>query len=386
MLMALVSAQLEADKLCIYKSQGNIWRISSAAPGEGTITVPYPAQNKEIEFGIWEKVKCGDDEGYALMTDLGTGKCTLLTDDKNNPKVTPLGNEDLKLLFQNTNGPEWEFDAAQDYKFQMILEWNGDDEDFSIDTSVAPDSCTYAVKAKKKAGCPFIRGNAIWKFLDKYSVYVTPAVIIVGAFFLMVGGYFKKISIFLIVLTSVVFISIFALYAFILPYSTPEWAGWVIIICSVIAGLIAGFFLATFLKIGVFLLGAWGGAMLATTLYGLFVYKISDKSYVLYIMIAVFALIIALLSLKLLKLVLVIWTSFIGAYMVVRGAAVYIGGYTNEFQLINEIQAKDIDNIPWSAYVYILSIFALAILGILFQQYRFKLLSRKGRSGDYQNL
>mmetsp|Transcript_30706 Transcript_30706/g.30228 ORF Transcript_30706/g.30228 Transcript_30706/m.30228 type:complete len:123 (+) Transcript_30706:624-992(+) len=122
----------------------------------------------------------------------------------------------------------------------------------------------------------------------------------------MVGGYFKKISIFLIVLTSVVFISIFALYAFILPYSTPEWAGWVIIICSVIAGLIAGFFLATFLKIGVFLLGAWGGAMLATTLYGLFVYKISDKSYVLYIMIAVFALIIALLSLKLLKLVLVI--------------------------------------------------------------------------------
>ena len=126
--------------------------------------------------------------------------------------------------------------------------------------------------------------------------------------------------------------------------------------------------------------------MLATLLFELFVYKISNKDIVLWSMMGVLGIVVALISLKLFKLILVIGTSFIGSYMVIRGAAVYIGGYPNEFQLINEIQAGDIDNIPWSAYLYIAGIIVLAVLGVLFQQNRFKVLSRKKNSNRYFKL
>ena len=68
---------------------------------------------------------------------------------------------------------------------------------------------------------------------------MTPVIIIIGAIFLLFGGYFRKTSVFLIVLVTVVFAVLVILYAFILSYSTPEWTGWIILAGAIVIGAIA---------------------------------------------------------------------------------------------------------------------------------------------------
>ena len=76
----MVSANLEAENLCLYKSQGNFWKISSLKPDTGVLSVTDSMRaNNLVEFNICEKVKWGDDEAYAVLRDIQTGKCSVLT-------------------------------------------------------------------------------------------------------------------------------------------------------------------------------------------------------------------------------------------------------------------------------------------------------------------
>jgi|JI10StandDraft_1071094.scaffolds.fasta_scaffold508621_1 hypothetical protein len=61
----------------------------------------------------------------------------------------------------------------------------------------------------------------------------------------------------------------------------------------------------------------------------------------------------------------------------VRGASLFIGGYPNEFTLINEIKAGSVEVLHWPFYLYLLSIAVLTIIGIFIQS---KL--RKGHQPD----
>jgi hypothetical protein len=102
--------------------------------------------------------------------------------------------------------------------------------------------------------------------------------------------------------------------AFVFKHSVPEYVGWIVLVGSGVAGLIVAFFTSRFMKFGVFLVGVWAGGVLATVLFELFVYKIESKSIVLWLMIIGFGLIIGLISLKFLKMVMIIGTSFVGSY------------------------------------------------------------------------
>mmetsp|Transcript_39510 Transcript_39510/g.45369 ORF Transcript_39510/g.45369 Transcript_39510/m.45369 type:complete len:220 (-) Transcript_39510:14-673(-) len=214
-------------------------------------------------------------------------------------------------------------------------------------------------------------------------MYLTPVVIIIGLLYLCVGAYFTKVSVFITVLATTVFVVLVVMYGILLSFSTPEWVGWIILPAAVVVGLVIASLLSTFLKVGVFLVGCWAGGMFATCLFEMFVYKISDLALVLWIMIGVFALILGIISLKFLKLVMIIGTSFIGSYLAVRGISFYLGGYPNEFEMYNEIEVGDLDNVPITMYLYVAAMVMLSALGILFQYKRFKICSRSKRNGEY---
>jgi len=250
----------------------------------------------------------------------------------------------------------------------------------------AQDPCTITVIRETPTGCPVFRINSLFRFLSQYSDFIAPVIIVIGLLFLLVGGYFKKVSIFVIVLISSIFVVTFILYAFILPAKTPDWVGWVVLFGSAAAGIIAAALTVTFIKLGVFLVGCWLGGTLATCLFQMFIHLISSKPFVLWIIIAVLALAFGLLSLKFLKFVMVVGTSFIGAFLVIRGIASFLGGYPNEFQLFNEIQAGQVDNVPWEVYIYIASMFVISLLGMLFQHKRFKIFKGGMNPSSYQKI
>jgi hypothetical protein len=63
----------------------------------------------------------------------------------------------------------------------------------------------------------------------------------------------------------------------------------------------------------------------------------------------------------------IIATALLGAYALVRGASVYIGGFPNEFTLYSELKYGLLESVPWSYFVYFIIIFGLTIFGIFFQ-------------------
>jgi hypothetical protein len=70
----------------------------------------------------------------------------------------------------------------------------------------------------------------------------------------------------------------------------------------------------------------------------------------------------------------IIGTSLIGSFMVVRSCSWYIGGYPNEWNLYEQLKNKEIVSYwsnYWKFYIYLLVI-ALLTLGGVFFQYKTK--------------
>ena len=63
-------------------------------------------------------------------------------------------------------------------------------------------------------------------------------------------------------------------YATFLYDNNEQWVFWVILTVSILIGLVIGFFLFKFPKVGAFFIAAWGGFSLALLLYNSFMYKI----------------------------------------------------------------------------------------------------------------
>lgn len=107
---------------------------------------------------------------------------------------------------------------------------------------------------------------------------------------------------------------------------------WIILGVWCLIGIIVGVLIARKRKWGVALIGAFGGVMLGlllTTIFGP-----SLKSAVAYYAIIIGCGIVAfIITFFVEKFVLIVVTSFIGSYAIVRGISMYAGGFPNETEL-----------------------------------------------------
>ena len=67
------------------------------------------------------------------------------------------------------------------------------------------------------------------------------------------------------------------------------------------------------------------------------------------------------------KHILVYLTSFLGAYIFIRGTSIFFGHFPNEFVLYGQIQAGVFDGLEWQFYVYIVFVVITGVLGAIFQ-------------------
>ena len=81
-----------------------------------------------------------------------------------------------------------------------------------------------------------------------------------------------------------------------------------------------------------------------------------------------FALLAALLTFVIYNHVIILTTSFMGAYLFWRGISMYLGGFPNEFNLIDQVAAGATDSVnPWF-YAYLIAII-LSTAGGAYLQY-----------------
>lgn len=149
---------------------------------------------------------------------------------------------------------------------------------------------------------------------------------------------------------------------------TPkDWVIWTVLAVCLILGVGIGFLLVKSRKVGIAIMAGWGGATLGFILTTTFVVE-STAAY--WGIIVACAIVAAFFAFKTEKLVIMLATALLGAYLSIRGISMYAGGFPNESALHAELQAGVItwDTFPKTYYAYFAGIFVLSGISFWYQR------------------
>ncbi len=226
--------------------------------------------------------------------------------------------------------------------------------------------CRPVFRTHHKAGCQVGDLNALWRFIEGNSIIFGIIAMFIGLYNLVLGRKFIKPTIGLIIMITVVAAILFVFFVLFLPRDTATWVGWLILSISVILGGIAGFFASKLVRIGVIIIGFWAGVGIGLLLNNLIFFRINHVS-VLWILMAVFGLVFAILSFFWYNYIVIIATSILGSYFFVRGIALMAGGYPNEFTIFERIRTNTFNGMPGAFWAYMAGMVVACALGILVQ-------------------
>ncbi len=159
-----------------------------------------------------------------------------------------------------------------------------------------------------------------------------------------------------------VFAILLLFYTTFLKDTTETWVGWTVLACSILIGLVVGFFMMKLERLGAALLAGWGGFLLGFLLNEMVLYKVESQALFWSVNVGC-AIAAAVLSFFLYEHVLILTTSFAGSYMLVRGISFYAGGFPNEFTLADQIKAGDTDAFTNWFYLYMVCIMIVCAIG-----------------------
>lgn len=188
---------------------------------------------------------------------------------------------------------------------------------------------------------------------------------ILGAFYVIFGLKMFKVTIFLFAMVTVVAFFLLISFAFIISNGAAKWIGWIILGVGVLVGALAGYCLLKCVRIGIFLLGAWPGAVCGLLLYNLFLHYIAG-SVLLWIVVGALFVTGGIIALCLEDHAIIIGTSVLGSYLIVRGLSLVIGGYPNEFTVYDEIDRGIKSSFSWQFILYLLAMAGIAVFGIIY--------------------
>lgn len=188
-----------------------------------------------------------------------------------------------------------------------------------------------------------------------------------GIFLAFYGNKFVNIVIFSVIALAVFVIVGSLFFQLFLKKVSEEWAQWLCLAGIIALACGAGYTVMKFRKYGVGLFAAWGGVMLGFVVTAAFLVK---NVYAYYGTLAAFAIVMFWLAIKVEKTVVIMITSFMGSYLLVRGVSLYAGGFPNETALRAEIAdgVIDWDNYEKKFYIYLGAIVVCTIISTLYQR------------------
>jgi hypothetical protein len=147
-----------------------------------------------------------------------------------------------------------------------------------------------------------------------------------------------KPSICFITFLSCIVVSLFIFYACYLEAIEITPVFWYFLGGGVAAGLIVGILMAKFVKVGAAILGGWGGFALGLILNESLLWHF-ELSWLFWTANIACIVVAAVLTYKIFEPAIIVATSVVGSYFLVRGVSCYLGHYYNEFTIINELKA-----------------------------------------------
>lgn len=236
-------------------------------------------------------------------------------------------------------------------------------------TGTQKDGNNYAVFATHKTGCPTIQYSLIYKFLQNYSYLWGAVVILLGLIFCFAGNALINGILFLtgaIISFGALSYVTFAILEH-LDKSPTDTVQWCIVGACGIVGIGLGLLVKKIRPLGIAALAAWGGVVLGLLITTTFVVS---NQYAKWGTIAACAFALGYTAFRVEKVVMIIVTSMIGSYMILRGISMYAGGFPNESYISEEIRMGAItwESFPKSFYGYLGGILVCAVIGGVVQE------------------
>jgi len=218
--------------------------------------------------------------------------------------------------------------------------------------------------------------SMFWGFINTHLALFAISLIVLGMIIGTFGRPMWSTIIFLLFVVTVTTIFLVVFYEFVLPFNTPEWLLWFIMIISLGMGFLAAYFSAKYNAVGFVLLGVWLGAtftivfeniIIRTLVAAFLIYRVwfTDRikgiilgvglaaipciyiyfpnEYTLWFCLIGTSSLCGGIAYFLKDLLTTIATAFIGAYLTVRGLAIAIGKFPNEYEIYKQIRSGNID-------------------------------------------
>ena len=230
------------------------------------------------------------------------------------------------------------------------------------------DPCNPAIDIVSSiGGCDLVANSPIWTYLEMIEPYIGVVAAVAGFAACFYGIRMLKPFLFLAGILTCCCLSLLFCYA-VYAKSTDDLMStfYYFLGGGLIAGILLGWLLAKFVKVGAAVLAAWGGMCLGLILNEAVLFQL-EAEWVFWTSICLCAVGCAFLTFKLFDWTVICSTAFLGAYMMVRGVSCYAGHYYNEFTMVKLLQSGAYDQIDPYYWIYVAGFFGSGFLGIYLQ-------------------
>lgn len=338
--------------------------------GDKTIYYNFCYDLKEVK-GCTEKKK----QIFAEIPEKGQKKCIALADSINKGNKWSI----MKNTTDNTTHLQIELNSVIEnqkvfYKLRCKEKTKQEfNESLSyFNKSFDDGSFRTVLFFETESACTKFDFYQIWEFINNYNYIFAIILIAFGLFNCILGQRFSQYTSFLLTLFIVTVLSVF-LFQFILPSGCADWIIWVILVVGVILGCTAGYFVFIYHeKFMALLVGGIGGFLLGEFFFNLFGSLIKANPTLINILFIVICIIAAvILAYFIQDIIIIIATSFIGSYTLIRGISLFAGHFPSEFTVM-DLKAQGEDEqlkelFTWRVYVYLVFIVIACGLSIYIQ-------------------
>ena len=239
-------------------------------------------------------------------------------------------------------------------------------------TMVTNDTCKHIITAKSVYGCSLVSTYLLKQLVNEYNILFAIIFVILGIPLCLVG--YRYITITIMLIASIVgcyLITLFVLSSFP-SLVTSETKLWILIVVGLLLGCGIGYFMRGEIKSDVMLCGAFLGYSCATFVYQIVQNYISwDPTYLYYGTVGVCIVVGAIIGFCMVKPIIILGTSCLGGYLIMRGASLILGNYLDENAIIDLIKNQEYEQLVqirnnW-VYGYLGSWLILTVGGTIYQ-------------------
>lgn len=218
-------------------------------------------------------------------------------------------------------------------------------------------------------GCPTLQLSKLWEVISDNKYILIVLMIGVGVLLCFFGLKIYNPTLFIIGYITGFALVVVIMGEFVIRYDSDSVMAYACLVIAMLVGVLVGYVTVSVPKAGFFALGTWLGVVIALLLYNAVLYKISTNhdEIVLWVTVALCAGSMGVMSCFYYRYCVIICTSFIGSYCLIRPLGWILGDFPNELEIAQEIKYGTLTSVPALYYLYFALIIIIGLVGLKFQ-------------------